>query len=125
MYKVRFHLAKGKNYMHWQVLDTDTNERRYYNPNKYQLVLYGCYLHNNKKTAQKIFDGANKSVCAWVQCEEVIVSTITDDEVGDMLQYNPRDIPFWTNIKGEDLDKTEYKIIKSVKNKLYVQNKQK
>ena len=57
---VRFHLAKGEHYRHWQV--KRGAEVHYYDPAQYNLILWGCRLRNHAKTAQKIHDGANKSV---------------------------------------------------------------
>jgi len=123
--KVRFHLAQGENYMHWQIKYENGNVQ-YFDPKKFQLVMFECKLRNQKGTAEKIcYEGQNKTVCAWIECDEVIVSTIIESDVSLMrmqVSYNPRVEPNWTNGISEDLDNTEYHIIKSINNKLYVVN---
>ena len=73
MYKVRFHLARGKHYMHWQVKDKDGNNE-YYDPAEVTLIMKECKLHNQPNATKKILLGENKRPCAWVICEKVEVT---------------------------------------------------
>ena len=75
--KVRFNLGRGKNYMKWKIQYPNGNIL-YYNPSEVQFVMTNCQLRNYKKVAEKIFNGGNKVVCAWVLCEEI---NIIDNEL--------------------------------------------
>ena len=92
--KVRFNLGKGKNYMKWKVEFPTHSE--YYSPDDTTLALFGCQLKNHKKTAEKINQGANKSVCAWILCDNVFLTqNIEQPKDGVQLKYNPRTQPNW------------------------------
>ena len=92
--KVRFNLGKGKNYMKWKVEFPTHSE--YYSPDDTTLALFGCQLKNHKKTAEKINQWANKSVCAWILCENVFLTqNIEQPQDGVQLKYNPRTQPNW------------------------------
>lgn len=99
MYHVRFHLARGKNYLKWQIKNTKTEDVRYYDPELYQLIMTNCKLINYKPIANRIYEGANKDVCAWISCSSVIPLTNIDKEREEENQicYNPRVAPYWTN----------------------------
>lgn len=93
--KVRFNLGRGKNYLKWKVTYPD-GEVTYYSPDEFQLVMTECTFKNHKKTAQKIYDGDNKTVCAWILCKDIKVHTdksITDES--NRVRYNPRVKPNW------------------------------
>lgn len=102
--KVRFNLGRGANYMKWKV-QYPNGLVEYHNPSETQLILKGCQLRNHKGVAKKIFDGANKTVCAWVLCDEIeiIILTTTNylksflklDLMFDRIKYNPRVQPNW------------------------------
>lgn len=93
--KVRFNLGRGKNYMKWKVQFPD-GEVLYYNPSEVQLVMSDCIFKNHKSTAQKIFDGGEKVVCAWVLCKDIkiFLSQVFKDE-SRRVRYNPRVQPNW------------------------------
>jgi hypothetical protein len=102
-FKVRFNLGAGIHFMHWRVENRLTKEVQYFNPNEVSFELTDCYLRNQKATANKINNGANKSVCAWIECNAV---TMTDcDPQGNNVSYNPRIAPNWlcndTNVDGK------------------------
>lgn len=112
MLKVRFHLAKGKNYQKWQI----RNGRAvcYYDPTKVNLLMRECRLRNQRGTADKIFAGEDKTVCAWVECELVMVCAVNQVDVGQQLIYNPRWQPFWTSSEnGANLDGERFPMILS------------
>lgn len=101
-YKVRFHLGAGENRMKWQVKDLH-GVRRYYDPTEVSLEMLGCRLHNNRRVAERIRSGANKTVCAWISCSEVRVVAPRACS-GYSVRYNPKVRPHWTDESGIDLD---------------------
>lgn len=109
-YRVRFHLAKGEHYMHWQVKNLDTKQVNYYDPEEFSLYIIGATLKNQKATAEKIHAGENKSVCAWVNCEEVHASKHSRLIVRgpDKMSYNPRRAPYWTDSTGRNMDNMSF-----------------
>tara|TARA_R110002020_G_scaffold37614_1_gene113469 strand:- start:600 stop:974 length:375 start_codon:yes stop_codon:yes gene_type:complete len=107
--KVRFHLARGENYMRWQV--KNGSEVKYYDPEDVMLEMQNATLRNSRKAAERIYSGANKSVCAWVECEDLSVKPATPNvhpEVKDFAQYNPKRRPFWHDTKRNNLDNKKY-----------------
>jgi hypothetical protein len=119
--KVRFNLSAGKNYMKWKVEYPD-RKPEYYDPNEVQLRMVGCTLRNHRKTAQKINDGAHKTVCAWVLCKAVIISDIINPEVNfdNQLKYNPRKLPYWFMDENVNVDNINVSKIVSLGNKLFI-----
>lgn len=118
--KVRFNLSRGKNYMKWKV-EYPNKTVGYYDPEQVQLILTNAQLRNYKKVADKIYNGANKSVCAWVLCDSVEIKTTDFKELNDSfdrIKYNPRIKPNW--IINEKIADNEYmELIISENNKLY------
>ena len=119
--KVRFNLGAGKHYMKWKIEGPLGVE--YHDPNKVQLVMYNCKLKNNKKTAQKIFDGTHKTVCAWILCDSVDINYLDtphyETKSGlNQIKYNPRVAPNWVLNECNYDNFTIPKII-SVGNKLF------
>jgi|TARA_R110000803_G_scaffold46425_6_gene97463 hypothetical protein len=103
--KVRFHLAEGPNKHRWQVKTGD--EVDYYDPEDVVLSMHNCKLKNRSKEAKKIHDGANKNVCAWIECEIIMVwdkSPTCPPSPDRFIRYNPRQTPHWVNDKRENLD---------------------
>jgi hypothetical protein len=108
----------------WKIQYADKSVE-YYNPNDVQLILRGCQLKNHKSVAQKIFNGNEKSVCAWVLCDEVEIlkDNFTQlDTSFDKLKYNPRVEPNWV-LNGVNADNEKFGVIGSVDYGLYVINK--
>jgi hypothetical protein len=111
--KVRFNLGAGVNYMKWKI-DIPGQPARYVSPEAVQLRMTGCTVKNQKSTASKIHQGANKSVCAWILCNEISILTdldapsITQLKNFEQLSYNPRVQPNWlcggNNVDGESYD---------------------
>ena len=118
-YKVRFHLGQGKYHRHWQVITPDGG-RKFYDPEEYSFVLTNARLHNNCKVATKIYNGQNKTVCAWITCEELETvgimsylfskSPMEDATKTSELFYNPRKNPHWME-NGKNVDFKNYKMI--------------
>lgn len=121
--KVRFNLSRGKNFMKWKV-EYPNKTVEYHDPEQVQLILTNAQLRNYKKVAEKIYNGANKSVCAWVLCDSVEIKTTDFKELNDSfdrIKYNPRIKPNWT-INKEIADNEFIELIISENNKLYKVN---
>lgn len=126
-FKVRFHLARGDNYMHWQVTDELNDFKEYINPKKVSIVMYGCVLKNYPKRARKIYEGQNKTVCAWVECEHIDYvydkAEVLDHDFArwaKRLTFNPRVHPHWQSEGEENLDNTEYTMLQTDNKMLFV-----
>ena len=102
--RVRFHLAQGPNFKNWQVKCGDNVE--YYDPAEYNLHMENCKLRNQPATAKKIYDGANKTVCAWIECDSVTAYPSADrvPRAVDFLYYNPKRKPYWHLTSGVNAD---------------------
>lgn len=118
--KVRFNLSRGKNYMKWKIAYPDGNIE-YLDPNKVDLLMKKCKLRNSQKTAQKIFDGENKTVCAWILCDDVVISENPKEplEENGRLRYNPRAKPNW-DFRDVNVDGKQFNVIESRGSKLYI-----
>jgi hypothetical protein len=116
-YKVRFHLAKGQNYKKWQVKYGDIIT--YYDPDKYIIMMYNCKLKNHKTVARQIFAGMNKTVCAWIECDDICI-TQKLSLVGNPseVKYNPKENPFWT-INGQDSDNKTFNVLHTYERKVF------
>jgi hypothetical protein len=118
--KVRFNLSRGKNYMKWKIAHPD-GEIEYLDPDGFNLLMKKCNLRNSTKTAQKIFDGENKSVCAWILCDSVIISERQKEPLDEdsRLRYNPKINPNW-DFRGINVDGKQFGVIESRGSKLYI-----
>ncbi len=93
--KVRFNLGRGKNFLKWKV-SYPNGKVVYLNPKEVSLYMEDCKLINQQTTAKKIFNGANKTVCAWIECGSVSInSKINTLPPSTLLHYNPRITPHW------------------------------
>lgn len=126
MYKIRFHLSKGEHYKKWQVRNSDNSVVSYYDPEKFFFKMHECKLINKKKIAEKIHCGANKSVCAWIECKklEVIEEQYFNLKVKPdqycLIMFNPKIKPYWHLANEKNLDNTEYKTLVTFKNNILV-----
>lgn len=105
-FTVRFNLGAGENFMKWRVVSPEGNAQ-YLEPSEVTLYMEDCRLVNQKSTAKKIHEGANKSVCAWIEAKNVVVyHKMQDDfvEGGLKVSYNPRVTPNWV-MDGKNVDK--------------------
>lgn len=108
-YKLRFNLGAGKNYKKWKITGPGKNTR-YVEPTEVTIIMEGCKLVNQRGTATKIYEGAHKTVCAWVEASSLIVYYKMPSDfmkVGSKVSYNPRIAPNWiyNNINA---DKQEF-----------------
>ncbi len=102
-FKVRFNLGRGVRYLKWKIEHPDI-QSEYLDPNEVQLVLRNCVLKNNQKSAQEIFQGDYKKVCAWVLCESVEIKTNDfSSHSENQIKYNPRIQPNWL-LNDENMD---------------------
>jgi hypothetical protein len=122
-YKIRFNLGRGENYLKWKVTSPN-GDVNYYEPNNVCLHMENCKLVNQKGTAQKIFDGANKTVCAWIESETVTIFEPLKDTLnlipknGTKVSFNPRVQPNWV-CDGEIVDKGRFDVLYSFENGVY------
>lgn len=117
MIRVRFHLARGPNYMKWQI--SYGNTKIYLEPKDVSLYMYNCILINRESSAKAIYNGGDKTVCAWIACDYLFIDKIT--AINTNLQYNPRINPYWT-YKGKKADGENFNLIVSANNKLEVRD---
>lgn len=126
--RLRFHLSRGKNYRHWQ-LKGMKKESVYFDPEETNFILKNVKLYNKRNVAKKIYEGANKDVCAWLSISGRIMVSPSEIDVSNMTEvsYNPRVAPFWTyKIVGADshlldIDFKEFDKVIINKTKIYVQ----
>ncbi len=94
MYKVRFHLGSGPNFKHWQV--RCGKSVYYHDPERTFLVMHGCLLVNERRTAEKVHEQQVRDVCGWVLCESLEAHERQTEDKGEMLLYDPKILPHWT-----------------------------
>lgn len=123
MFKVRFHLGAGENFMKWQIKNTATREKIYLDPKGVNLEIINGRLVNEPATAKSIFDGAHKTVCAWVLCDDVKSTKYNIEDIPVAVRelfYNPKIAPFWRDRDGNNVDGENYQELYTVGNHLYV-----
>ena len=124
MYKIRFHLARGDNFMKWQVRSTDGNVVEYYRPEKEQIAMFNAKLKVQLGTSKKIHEGACKTVCAWIECDDFQVLGQPDfvkPNVNDFyVRFNPRHNPNWVDMHGNIMNDEEYNLIVTQDRSLFV-----
>ena len=124
MYKIRFHLARGENFMKWQVRSTDGNVVEYYRPEKEQIAMFNAKLKVQLGTSTKIHEGACKTVCAWIECEDFQVLGQPDfvkPNVNDFyVRFNPRVNPNWVDMHSNIMNDEEYNLIVTQDRSLFV-----
>lgn len=123
MYKIRFNLGRGKNYKKWKIVNPDKTIQ-IIDPRDFNILLMNATLCNNKKSALKIFNGANKSVCAWIEAEEIMIQSsnnkfIEGIDLKEEISYNPRVKPYW-QYKGGDCDNKNFESIITKENKVFI-----
>ena len=108
-YKIRFNLGRGENYLKWKVTSPN-GDVNYYEPNNVCLHMENCKLVNQQGTAKKIHDGANKTVCAWIESETVAILEPLNIAQGIKVSFNPRVQPNWV-CDGEIVDKGRFDVL--------------
>jgi predicted ATPase len=127
MYKIRFHLGRGENFMKWQVktLVSDGSDLiQYFEPNEYQLAMFDAKLKVQLGTSKKIHDGACKTVCAWVECKELQVLGTADlvkpCENDYYVRFNPRNNPNWTDRYSNIMNDEKFEILMTDNRSIFV-----
>lgn len=115
--------------MKWKVEFPD-NSVLYCDPDGVEITMGDCILKNRKSTADKIYNGANKSVCAWILCKTLNINVnpklskikdyVTDDT--ERVRYNPKVKPNWL-IGDEVSDGKKLDEIRSIGKSLYTNSK--
>lgn len=119
MIKVRFNLGRGENFRKWKISYDDNRKPIHLDPDLVQLLLYKPKLMNRKKSAETIHKGANKFVCAWIECEDVLIGDFEVDYDTE-VSYNPRIKPYW--MEGIDnADLREYEELVTKGNRVFRQ----
>lgn len=96
MFKIRFHLKNGPNFMKWQITNVNTGEKSYVDPSENNLICHGVILVNSKKTAQWIKKNNLKQVCAWISCNSYDVKPSTAPQgLNSEACYNPMVCDHW------------------------------
>jgi hypothetical protein len=105
--------------MKWRVLRPD-GQVEFLDPNEVQLVMIGCTFRNSKKAAQRIFEGENKTVCAWVLCDRLEVRPPMEycDSQDLQAKYNPRVAPNW-QLGDQDIDGRNTESLHTVGSRVY------
>ena len=123
-YKIRFHLQRGKHYMHWQIKAYDGTVK-YLDPAKYQIEMYGAKLINKTNAARKVNLAGKKDVRGGVECEnfDIIEAGQVDTKYMDKLSYNPIKDIHWRR-SGDDgefsWDNTMYDLLVTNGNGVFV-----
>lgn len=120
-YKIRFNLSRGDHFMHWQIRN-NKGDVKYFDPEKIKIKMFNCKLKNRFNIANEIFNGENKRVCAWVECDNYIISREIDNIIDEKkeLRYNPRISPNWFNKFNKNIDNLVFHELITNKNKIYV-----
>lgn len=117
--KVRFNLGAGKNFMKWKVERPD-GVISYHSPDEVQFIVHECVLKNQRTTALKIFNGANKTVCSWILCEsiEIVTNGVSPQPDSERVSYNPRLAANWM-YRGIVADGMRFNKLITCGNKVY------
>lgn len=105
MIRVRFNLGAGKNFKKWKV-EWDDGAVAYLDPNHVSISMRGCNLKNREASARKIFEGHDKFVCAWIECESIEIKDPVPVD-GPQAKYNPRVQPNWM-VEGSIADNAQF-----------------
>lgn len=125
MYRVRFNLGRGEYFKTWKVEQKSPTGKwekvEYYNTQAFSILLKGCKLHNGKDTAEKIFNGSNKSVCAWIECISFQAAPSTGDVPrSPQIKYDPKVAPYWRDLDGNNIDNLEIASLVTQGNQVYI-----
>lgn len=106
-YKLRFNLSKGENFKKWK-LTHPSGHVEYLDRDSFSAVLKDAKFRNHRGTANKIFEGANKAVCSWIEFKsiDILKKPSNVDRSHTKLYYNPKHLPFWTTFVNSGSTKT-------------------
>jgi hypothetical protein len=107
--KLRFHLGRGENFMKWQLRNKGEDRVEYFHPDdSFKITMDSGRLCNSQKTATRIFEGDNKTVCSWISFKS---HTMDVDGFGGGLiriSYNPKVKPHWMSYDLPDYNLDGY-----------------
>lgn len=121
MYRVRFHLQSGRNYMKWQI--RHGKNVMYVDPCENNLEMVGCKLINKLNKAKKVNAAGVKDVAGWVECERVMINNENPTDNLERLFYNPIKDVHWRrdSDNGEFAwDNTEYATLITNNKQVYI-----
>jgi hypothetical protein len=127
--EVRFHLSRGKNYMHWQVKVVDKGRKvdvYYIDPSQWQVEMIGCHLVNRTNKAKKVHKAGVKDVSGWIKCDRVeYILADNGSPVDDLekLYYNPIRDPYWRRESDSNefvWDGSEYSTLVTKNKQVYI-----
>jgi hypothetical protein len=96
--------------MKWQI-SRRGGDKEYVCPSDHQIIMTGCRLRSQQGTAQKIFGGDSKRVCAWIECEEIEIRSHSKTECAhSQVSYNPRKAPYWVQ-DNQNVDGRRYGLL--------------
>ena len=116
--RIAFHLARGVNYMHFQI-KLINGDVIYVNPNKNSIILKNCTLKNQKSASLKIFNGADKQRCAWIEFDSFEIVPIIENISNINIRFNPRICPTWQINNEGNKDNTTFETLYTNKHNLY------
>jgi len=94
--------------MKWQVFDKQQNTKDYFDPNSKSIFMKNCELGNRPATAKRIMEGENKTVCAWISCDDYQVwdneRFALDTSAMTHYKYNPKKNPHWFTDNHDNRD---------------------
>jgi len=119
MIKVRFNLSRGKNFMMWKI-EYPNGDKEYLNPDEVLLVMDNALLKNYRKSAERIYNGGHKTVCAWILCETITILKPGNIKPNDeyRISYNPRVCPNWIQ-NGNNVDNFTFEKLISFGRSIY------
>lgn len=118
-FKIRFHIGQGENYMKWRIEDVTTKKVWFFEPSEFEAVIINGKLYNQKSAANKINQGSNKTVCAWIMAENVVMYSTENLWMKGQVSYNPRVMPHWIDNNGNNADKLEFERMQIVERKIF------
>ena len=100
--------------MKWQVKSSDGTVE-YFRPEQRQIAMFNAKLKVQLGTSKKIHDGACKTVCAWIECDEFQVigqaDLIKPAENDFYVRFNPRHNPNWTDRYSNIMNDEEFEVL--------------
>ena len=107
--------------MKWQV--KAPGYVQYVDPAEHQIAMFNAKLKVQTGTSKKIHEGACKTVCAWVQCDEFQITRPDKikPNVNDFyVRFNPRHNPNWVDMQHNIMNNEEYSLLVSQDRSLFV-----
>jgi hypothetical protein len=112
MYKIRFHLGRGDDFMKWQVktlVSDGSYVVQYFEPEKYQLAMFDAKLKVQLGTSKKIHEGALGTADLVKPCENDFY-----------VRFNPRNNPNWTDRYSNIMNDEEFEILMTDNRSIFV-----